>query len=74
MLLLPVLALFALPLCLALSKEQSHAELVKLASAGNGVIKLDERTFDMLTTPSRDWSATIVFSALDPRRKCGPCK
>lgn len=74
MLLLPVLALFALPLCLALSKEQSHAELVKLAAAGSGIIKADDRTFDMLTAPNRDWSATIVFTALDPRRKCGPCK
>ena len=74
MLLLPVLALFALPLCLAISKDQAHDQLVKLATASNGLIKLDERTYDLLTTPNRDWSATVVFSALDARRKCAPCK
>lgn len=74
MLLLPVLALFALPLCLAIPKEQAHAQLSKLAKASNGVISLDEHTYDLLTSPNRDWSATIVFSALDARRKCGPCR
>lgn len=74
MLLPALLALFALPLCLALSKEESHAELVKAAAAGNGVIKLDDYTYDLLTSPDREWSASVVFSALDPRRKCGPCR
>ncbi|KAJ3523790.1 hypothetical protein NM688_g8668 [Phlebia brevispora] len=74
LLLLPLLALFALPLAFALSPEETQAELSKLAQANNGVIKLDERTFDLLTAPQRTWSSTIVFTALDPRRKCGPCK
>jgi oligosaccharyltransferase complex subunit gamma len=73
MLLLPLFALFAIPFCLAATKNQQE-EFVKLSKAGNGIIKLDERLFDLLTAPTRDWSVTVVFSALDPRRKCGPCK
>lgn len=74
MLLLPLLALLYLPFTLAASVEKAHAELVKLAHANSGMIKLDDRIFDLITTPKRDWSATIVFTALDPRRKCVPCK
>ena len=75
MLLLPLLALLALPLCQALvTKQQAHDELVKLSNANNGVVNVDDRTFEMLTHPNRDWSSIIVFTAMDPRRKCAPCR
>ena len=74
MLLLPLLALFSLPFCLAASQAKAHAELVALAEANSGVIKLDERTFGLLTDPKRTWSSTVVFTALDPRRKCASCR
>lgn len=73
MVLFPLLALFLLPLCLVAAKN-TQDELVKLAKAGNGVIKLDERTFDLLTAPTREWSTTVLFTALDQRRRCNPCK
>ncbi|KAF4615316.1 hypothetical protein D9613_003071 [Agrocybe pediades] len=56
---------------LAVSPEQ---RLVELANAGNGVITLNEDTFDLLTSPKRTWSASIQLTALDGRRRCGPCK
>ncbi|KAI0831399.1 oligosaccharyl transferase subunit OST3/OST6 family [Trametes gibbosa] len=74
MLLLPFLALLSIPFCIAASAQVAHDKLVKLAASNNGVIKLDENLFNLLLTPSRDWSASIHFTALDPRRKCGPCK
>ncbi|KAI0341618.1 oligosaccharyl transferase subunit OST3/OST6 family [Trametopsis cervina] len=74
MLLSSLLALFVLPVCLAVSSQQTQDDLVRLAKAGQGIIKLDERTFEVLTSPTREWSSTIVFTAMDPRRKCGPCK
>lgn len=48
--------------------------LVELANAGNGLITLNEETFDLLTSPKRSWSASIQLTALDGRRRCGPCK
>ncbi|KAI9571533.1 hypothetical protein HD554DRAFT_203271 [Boletus coccyginus] len=69
----PLLALFLLPLSLA-AKISPHDELVQLAAAGNGVIRLDERVFDLLTSPKRTWSASIQFTALHPQRRCAPCK
>jgi hypothetical protein len=70
------LAVLALaPLGLVSAAEASFATLSKLASsAPNGVIPLDAKSFDLLTSPHRNWTATIHFTALDPRRRCGPCK
>lgn len=70
----PILALLALPCALAASKDPIQQQLVELAAAGNGVIKLDTKTFDLLTSPQRTWSASVQLTALDKRRKCAPCK
>ena len=51
-----------------------HQQLVQLASAGNGIIRLNPDTFDLLTSPHRTWSATIQLTALDKRRRCNPCR
>lgn len=69
----PLLALCLVTLAAA-AKKTPHQELVGLAAAGNGHIKLDERTFDLLTAPSRNWSAAVQFTAMDARRRCAPCK
>lgn len=76
MLLLHLFALFILPFCLAAPKDPQsiHDELVKLANANNGLIKLDEHSYDMLTNPKRNWSAAVQLTATDPRRRCAPCK
>lgn len=69
------LALLLLPLTLvSATLEAEQAQLIKLASAGNGVIKLDESTFNLLTHPKRTWSAAVQFTAMDKRRRCSPCK
>ena len=70
---LPFLFLFALPAIVA-AQDSPRQQLVKLAAENNGVINLDAETFELLTLPERDWSASIHFTALDKRRKCGPCK
>ncbi|KZT67725.1 hypothetical protein DAEQUDRAFT_745980 [Daedalea quercina L-15889] len=74
MLLLPFLALFFLPFCIAASVDADHAKLVQLAARNNGVIRLDEHSYNLLTNPKRTWSASVQFTALDKRRRCGPCK
>jgi len=71
----PILALLLLPLTLvSAGLETEHDKLVQLAAAGNGVIKLDESTFNLLTHPKRTWSAAIQFTAMDKRRRCNPCR
>ncbi|THH33922.1 hypothetical protein EUX98_g246 [Antrodiella citrinella] len=76
MLLWYILTLFILPFSLAAPKDSNaiHDELVKLAKANNGVIKLDERTYDLLTSPKRTWSAAVQLTAMDAKRRCAPCK
>lgn len=69
----PLLALLLLPFSLA-AKNSAHEQLVELAAAGNGVIKLNEKVYDLLTSPKRDWSASVHFTALSPQRRCAPCK
>jgi len=55
----------------ALSPQQKLADL---ADASNGAITLDAATFDLITAPGRNWSAAIQLTALDPKRRCAPCK
>ena len=71
---LPLLSLLALPLTALASKEDPRQQLVKLAAENNGIINLDAKSFDLLTSPKRDWSASILFTALDKKRRCGPCR
>lgn len=67
-------ALLVLPFCLAASKTP-HERLVELAEASSdGVIRLNEETFDLLTAPKRDWSAVVQLTALGKNMKCTPCK
>ncbi|KAL9715164.1 oligosaccharyl transferase subunit ost3/OST6 [Leucoagaricus gongylophorus] len=51
-----------------------HDTLLDLAQKGHGLIRLDAHSYDLLTTPKRTWSASVQLTALDPRRKCAPCK
>lgn len=67
-------SLFALLLAPLAFAATPHEQLVKLSQQGNGVIKLDSKTFDILTSPKRTWSTSIQLTALDKRRKCTPCK
>jgi oligosaccharyltransferase complex subunit gamma len=69
----PLLVLSLLPLSLA-AKKSPHEQLVDLAAAGNGLIQLNEQTYDLLASPKRNWSAAVHFTALNPQRRCAPCK
>lgn len=64
-------SIFLLPLSLAATPQQ---RLVQLANAGNGIIKLDAETFDVLLDPKRTWSASVQLTALDRKRGCHPCR
>jgi len=66
-----LLAVFAVPFAVAAA---SRDHLIQLSQAGNGVIKLNSTLFDVLTSPSRTWSATVHLTALDSKRRCLPCK
>lgn len=78
---LPPMLLFALFPFLVLSaladkkakNDEPLAQLISLAAQNNGVIKLNEDTFNILTAPSRNWSSTIQLTALNSF-KCLPCK
>ena len=74
LMLFPFFLLFALPAIVLAAKDNARQQLVKLAAENNGVVKLDTKTFDLITTSQRDWSASILFTALDKRRKCAPCR
>ncbi|KAL1744048.1 hypothetical protein HDZ31DRAFT_64460 [Schizophyllum fasciatum] len=76
---LGLLALLLAPLAAALAKAAppaaaAHEQLAALAAAGDGIIRLDDKTYDLLTAPQRNWSATVLFTAMDKRRRCGPCR
>src|SRR5262245_3265946 len=73
MMIIPQLALLALSFSLVVSKDPQQ-QLIDLASANKGVIPLDEATYNLLSSPKRNWSASVQFTAMDKRRRCAPCK
>jgi len=74
MLLLSLIPLLALSVFAAKkSAPDAKEQLVALAAANNGVIKLNDATYGLLTSPDRDWSAVIQLTALNSF-KCAPCK
>ena len=76
LLLLPFLALLSLPFALAasVSADAAYEQLVQLAASNGGLIRLDDKSYNLLTPPDRHWTSAVHFTALDPRRRCAPCK
>ncbi|KAF9533002.1 oligosaccharyl transferase subunit OST3/OST6 family [Crepidotus variabilis] len=65
-----LLALLSTPFATA---STPHEDVLQLAASGNGLIKLNAQTYELLTSPKRTWSASIQFTAMDAKRKCAPC-
>ncbi|KAJ7790583.1 dolichyl-diphosphooligosaccharide-protein glycotransferase [Mycena olivaceomarginata] len=74
MLLLSFLALVSLSVSRTVTSSTVHQQLVALAATGGGVIRLNSTSFDLITAANRNWSTSIVFTSLDPRNSCEPCK
>lgn len=75
MMLFPSLALLLTAVGLASAEDAPQVQLANLASSSpNGVISLDAKTYDLITSPGRNWSAAIQFTAMDAKRRCSPCK
>lgn len=45
-----------------------------LARRNNGLISLDAATYDELTASTRDYSVSVVLTALGAQYKCQPCQ
>ncbi|KAK2466903.1 hypothetical protein APHAL10511_001161 [Amanita phalloides] len=69
----PLPAFLALLFALA-AAAASNRSPVDLATAGRGIINLDTNSFDVLTAPNRNWSLAVHLTALDPKRRCAPCR
>ncbi|KAF8522288.1 dolichyl-diphosphooligosaccharide-protein glycotransferase [Hysterangium stoloniferum] len=52
----------------------AKSKLIALAAANNGVVKLDDESYNLLASPDRDWSSVIQLTALGGAFKCPPCK
>ena len=66
--LIPLLSLW-----LAAASDSPREKLISLAAANNGVIKLDNELYNLITSPTRNWSVVIQLTALESFR-CAPCK
>ena len=67
-------ALLLVPLSLAASSSP-HERLVELADASSdGVIQLNDETFDLVTSSKRNWSVVLQLTAMDKKMRCSPCR
>lgn len=58
----------------AKSNDEPKKNLIAMAAQNTGLIRLNDETFDLITSPDRDWSAIVQFTALKSTYKCEPCK
>jgi oligosaccharyltransferase complex subunit gamma len=66
------LPLLSIPLTLAASTTDHWSALA--AKSKDGVIKLDSASYDDLLSSDRDYSVTVVLTALPANVKCQPCQ
>jgi oligosaccharyltransferase complex subunit gamma len=66
-----VFGLLALPLALA-SNIEHWSTLARQSK--DGVIKLDSQSYDDLISPDREYSVSVVLTALPSQFKCQPCQ
>ncbi|KAK4051333.1 oligosaccharyl transferase subunit ost3/OST6 [Microbotryomycetes sp. JL201] len=46
----------------------------QLASSNNGIVPLNSALYDEITATPRDYSVSIVLTAMSPQFKCAPCQ
>lgn len=72
---LAVLGLPALALAAVRGASASKLDEFKaLARKNNGIVKLDSEAYDVITASPRDYSVSIVLTAMAPQYKCAPCQ
>lgn len=49
-------------------------KLEQLSRANNGIINIDSALYDEITQNPRDYSVSIVLTAMGPQYKCQPCQ
>lgn len=58
----------------AKTNDSTKENLIALAAKNNGLIRLDDDMFNLITSSDRDWSVMVQFTALTSTYKCEPCK
>ncbi|KAL7414619.1 putative dolichyl-diphosphooligosaccharide-protein glycotransferase [Mrakia frigida] len=71
--LLPLLLLVPSLASAALSMKGQRLA-AKAASSKDGILKLDSASYDELVGGDRDYSVSVVLTAMDPGFKCAPCR
>ncbi|KAM0746766.1 hypothetical protein T439DRAFT_293724 [Meredithblackwellia eburnea MCA 4105] len=72
----PLLLLLSLLPTLALSTPSAGrlAKFRQLARKNGGIVHLNSATYDELTEVPRDFSVSVLLTAMAPQFKCGPCQ
>lgn len=74
---LPSLLLGLLFPSLALARSSASSNLDKfraLAKKNNGVVPLNSALYDELTDGPRDYSVSVLLTAISPQYNCAPCQ
>ena len=71
--LLSILPIFAAVVFASQDPEIAHWSALASRSK-DGIIKLDATSYDELVAGDREYSVTVVLTALGPQFKCQPCQ
>lgn len=69
------LTAFLIPVTCAAARSESKVDKFRaLSRASGGVVKLDSALYDEITDGPRDYSVSVVLTAMAPQFKCQPCQ
>ncbi|KAH8919351.1 hypothetical protein BT69DRAFT_1246530 [Atractiella rhizophila] len=72
--LLPLLSLFSIAAAATLTESERLLKFSTLARKNNGLIPLNDETYDELTAAPRNYSVSVLLTALSPQFQCAPCR
>lgn len=58
----------------AVPSQNRLSKFRALAKKGHGVVHLSSQTYDELVEAPRNYSVSVLLTALGPQYRCGPCK
>ena len=61
-------------LCGFASADQNIERWRALAARNGGVLKLDAQTHDAILREPREYSVSVLMTAMSPQLKCTPCQ
>lgn len=70
----PILVALLPTMVLSAAKPTRESKFKAVAAKNGGIVTLDSATYDEITAGSRNYSVSILLTAMADQYKCQPCQ